>query len=545
MQKSLIAPDVMVQRQHSQQRDWLNSRFSGLQLISAVIVALVLLPLAYLSLRATAAGMEGVAYLTAERTINIMTNSLWLVLAVTAGAGLLGIPFAWLTTRTDLPLRRVWLVLGLLSMVIPSYLAAVAYLAAFGPMGIVQQWLEPIWGVQRLPDIHGFFGAWLAITLFTYPYVVLPVRAALRHADPALEEVAHSFGLNRWQVFWRVTLPQLRPAVASGMLLSAMYALSDFGAVAVMRYNAFTRAIYLQQQGFRAERAALLALVLVGLTLLLLAIEWRINSGKVNYRIGSGASRRLKMVKLGAWKIPALIFCCSLVLLSVGVPVGVMLYWSLTGSGQASPIELNLPQLVLNTGGVSALTALVVALVAMPLALLVVRRTARLNKLLVSLAYTGNVLPGIVIALALVFFAARYAPAIYQTIPLLIFGYATRFLPFSIGATRSALTQINPRFDEVARSLGLTHWQVMWRVTIPLAKTGILAGAALVFLNAMKELPTTLILRPIGFETLSTRIWAFYEEAFLPQIGLPGFLLMGVSALGLLLVLWRDKQQAT
>jgi iron(III) transport system permease protein len=201
-----------------------------------------------------------------------------------------------------------------------------------------------------------------------------------------------------------------------------------------------------------------------------------------------------------------------------------------------------MPQLVMNTSGVSAVTAVVVAIVAMPLALLVVRSKSRLDNTLVGLAYTGNVLPGIVIALALVYFAANYATPIYQTIPLLILGYATRFLPFSIGSTRSALTQINPKLEEVAHSLGLSRWQVIWRVTVPLAKTGILAGAALVFLNVMKELPTTLILHPIGFETFSTRIWTFYEEAFLPQIGLPGFLLMGVSALGLILVLWRDKQ---
>jgi iron(III) transport system permease protein len=546
MQKSFIVPDFVVQHANRIQQVWhlpgIRPHVSWLRVISFIIVMLVLLPLAYLGLRATGAGAEGIEYLTAERTISIMTNSVWLVVAVTVSSAVIGIPFAWLTARTDLPLRRIWLVLGLLAMVIPSYLAAVSYLAAFGPVGIVQQWLEPIFGIDRLPDIRGFFGAWLSLTMFTYPYVVLPVRAALLNTDPALEEAGHSLGLNRWQVFWRITFAQLRPAIAGGMLLSAMYALSDFGAVAIMRYNAFTRAIYLQQSGFRLDRAALLALVLVVFTLVLLVIEWRINNNKANYRIGIGASRKLKTVKLGIWKIPALIFCVLIVLLSVGVPVGVMLYWSIASSGQASPIALNMPQLVMNTTGVSALTAVVVAIAALPLALLVVRNTSRLNNTLVGLAYTGNVLPGIVIALALVYFAANYATPIYQTIPLLILGYATRFLPFSIGATRSALTQINPKLEEVAHSLGLSRWQVIWRVTIPLAKTGILAGAALVFLNVMKELPATLMLRPIGFDTFSTRIWAFYEGAFLPQIGLPGILLMVVSALGLILVLWRDKQ---
>jgi len=516
--------------------------WSWLHLISLMIVGLVLLPLFYLTLRATGAGQEGLEYLLKARTIRIMSNSVWLVVAVTLGSAAIGIPFAWLTSHTDLPLRKMWLVLGLLTMVIPSYLGAVAYVAAFGPVGMLHDFLEPIFGMRRLPDIRGFFGAWLAITLFTYPYVVLPVRAALLNSDPALEEAGHSLGLGRWQVFWRITLPQLRPAMASGMLLVSLYTLSDFGAVAVMRYNAFTRAIFLQINGFRLERAAILALVLVAFTLVLLSIEWRMNSKRHNYRVGTGAKRQLKQVQLGKWKLPALLFCALLVSIGVLIPVFVMLSWTLGSVVISNPLEANIPALTSNTIGVSVVAAGVVALAALPLALLATRRTSRLNSWLVGLAYTGNILPGIVIALALVYFASNYATAIYQTTGLLILGYATRFLPLSISATRSTLTQINPKLEEVARSLGLRPWQVALRITVPLAKTGIIAGAALVFLNSMKELPTTLILRQPGFETFSTRIWTFYEEAFLPLIGKPGFLLMGVSALGLLIVLWRDNQ---
>jgi iron(III) transport system permease protein len=213
------------------------------------------------------------------------------------------------------------------------------------------------------------------------------------------------------------------------------------------------------------------------------------------------------------------------------------------GIGTESPIPLQMNEMILNTGGTSLITALVVALAALPIAILGVRRDTPLNRWLVGLTHTGYVLPGIVMALALVYFAANYALPLYQTLPLLILAYAMRFLPYSIGATRSALLQINPRIEEAARSLGYDSWQIVWKLTVPLAKTGILAGAALVFLNTMKELPVTLILRPIGLETFPTRIWQFYNEAFLPQIGLPGMLLMGISALGLLLILWRDGQK--
>ena len=172
------------------------------------------------------------------------------------------------------------------------------------------------------------------------------------------------------------------------------------------------------------------------------------------------------------------------------------------------------------------------------------RGATRFNRWLVNLAYAGNVLPGIVIALALVMFATQNMLSIYQTLPLLIIGYAIRYLPFSVGATESAFAQINPRYEEAARSLGLSPWAALARITVPLARGGILAGLALVFLNVMKELPTTLILRPIGFRTFATRIWGAYDEAFLSSIALPGLLLILVSAFALAIILQREEAVA-
>lgn len=513
---------------------------SLLESFGVVVALLMLLPLAYLLLRVAGAGADGLEYLLRERTLQIAVNSLVLVVTVVGAGVLIGVPFAWLTARTNLPLRRLWLVLGLLPMVIPSYLGAVTYIAAFGPKGILQGWLEVLIGLDRLPDIRGWFGAWLALTLFTYPYIVLPVRAALLNTDPALEEAARSLGLNRWQVFRRVTLPQLRPALAAGVLVTALYTLSDFGAVAIMNYNAFTRAIYLQYtSSFNRESAALLALVLVAFTLVLLYLEGRVPAH--NYRVGTGTRRQARTLHLGRWRWPALAFCTSLIGLGVLVPVGVLVIW-LVSRVPITAVPADMRELTATTVGVSGLAALVVAVVAIPLALLAVRSRSPFHRWLVNLAYTGNALPGIVVSLALVFFAANYLPIWYQTLPLLIFGYATRFLPFSLGATRSALTQINPRLEEAARSLGLNRWQVLLRITVPLARAGILAGAALVFLSAMKELPTTLMLAPIGLRTLATRIWSVHTEAMLVLIGEPGLLLMAASALGLVIILWRDQK---
>ena len=517
-------------------------QFGVLQLFAGGVALIMVLPLLYLVLRALGAGQEGLEYLLRERTLQIIINSLILVVTVTASSVALGVPFAWLTARTDLPFRRAWLVVGLLTMVIPSYLGAVTYIEMFGPRGLLQGWLETLIGVERLPEIRGWFGAWLSITLITYPFVVLPVRAALTQADPALEEAARSLGQNRWQVFHKVTLPQLRPAIATGALVTALYTLSDFGAVAVMRYNAFTRAIYLQYtSSFDRERAAILALVLIAITLVLITLERRVAANNRNYRIGTGARRQMKIQRLGAWRWPALAFCGTLISVGVLVPVGVMLHW-LTGRVMVNNMPVEMSEMIVSTVSVSGIASVLVAFVAIPIAWMAVRSNTRASRWLVGLTYTGNVLPGIVIGLALVFFAANYMPTWYQTIPVLILGYATRFLSLSVGATRSALTQVNPRLEEAARCLGLNSWQVARRVTVPLAWSGIVAGAALVFLSIMKELPTTLILAPIGMRTLATRIWSVQSEGMLVLIGEPGLMLMLISALGLAIILWRDHR---
>lgn len=536
----IIPPQLRPHRPH--QRAITRMHFGNRQLAQVaglVVVAIVMTPVAFVIIRAFGAGQEGINYLLKARNLQIVANSLALMLATTMLASAIGLPFAWLTSRSDLPWRRVWLVLGLLAMVVPSYLTAVTFTEAFGPKGMLQAMLEPL-GVERLPNIKGFFGATLTLTVVTFPYILLPAREALLHSDRSLEEAGQSLGLDRWQVFRRVTLPQLRPALTAGMLMTALYCLSDFGAVAVMRFNAFTRAIFVQTESFRMDKASVLALVLIGLTLILLLIHSHIQYRGRHYRIGTGAARELQTVRLGIWRLPALLFCFCVVFVSVVVPLLVLLSW-LIGRTISNPVNVPISELLQNTVAVSAVAALVVTMAAMPLALLAMRKSSRIDRWLVNLAYTGNVLPGIVIALALVFFASQNLLSLYQTLPLLIAGYAIRYLPFSISATESALEQINPRYEEAARSLGLSAREALMRITVPLARGGILAGSALVFLNVMKELPTTLILRPIGFRTFATRIWSAYDEAFLSSIALPGFALIAVSAVALAIILRREE----
>jgi iron(III) transport system permease protein len=508
--------------------------------LAVPVIAVIALPIFYLILRGAGAGTEGIEYLLSERTLTIVVNSLVMAFAVAAGSVATGLPFAWLTARTDLPYRRLWLVGGLLTMVIPSYLGAIAFVEAFGPVGALRDLLAPL-GVTRLPPVYGFFGAWVVLTLYTFPYVVLPVRAALLKIDPAQEEAARMLGMGRWRAFYRVTLPQLRPALAAGILLSMLYTLSDFGVVMVLRYNAFTRAIYTAyNSSFDRERAALLALVLVVLTVALVLLERRAGKSLPVYRLQGQAARKSSPVPLRRWTLPALVMCAFLVLIGVGVPLAVLGGWALNPNLTSSvPVELE--SLTAQTVGVSVVTALVVGIAALPLALLAARATSRISRVLVGASYLGNVLPGLVVGLALVYFAANYWPSVYQTVPLLVIGYAARFLPYSVGATRSALAMISPRLEEAARTLGCTGEAATRRITLPMARAGVLGGMALVALSAMKELPTTLMLSPIGFKNLATRAWTGYEAASFALVGTPGLLLLAVSALTLFVLLWQEE----
>ena len=223
-----------------------------LYVVALLVAGLILIVPAYLLVRALGAGAESVETLLSPRAWATMGNTLLLAGAVVLSSAAIAVPLAWLTTASDLPYRRLWSVLVALPLVIPSYVAAYLYVSLLSPRGIVQGWLEPL-GVDRLPPIYGFTGAWLVLTLIAYPYTFLTVRAALQRMDPSLLEAARSLGLSPRRAFWRVTLPNLRPPLLAGSLLVALYCVRDFGAVNLLQYGTFTRVIFNRYQAFRLD----------------------------------------------------------------------------------------------------------------------------------------------------------------------------------------------------------------------------------------------------------------------------------------------------
>jgi iron(III) transport system permease protein len=497
---------------------------------AVVTVGAVLLPLVYLVVRAVGADRDAWDVLVLDRTGPLVLDTGLLVAVVVLCAAAVGIPLAWLVVRTDLPARKFWAVAAALPLVIPSYVAALVLLSAFGPRGLVQDVLEEPFGVDRLPEIYGLPGAAAALTLSTYPYVFLLTSAALRDLDPSLEEAARSLGQSRLTAFRRVTLPALRPSIAAGCLLVALYVLSDFGVVSLMDYPALTRSIYLQYQAlFDREPAAILALVLVALAALVLVLEARFRRRARYHRASPGTARRSAPVELGRWRWPALGFCSLVVGAFLVLPVAVLVYWTRQAGPLGQPLELPWDE-ALNSLFASALAAGIATLAALPVAFLPRRHPVRWARALERASFTANALPGIVIALSLVFFGARYGGILYQTLAILVFAYVVRFLPQALAATGAALRTVDPRVEDAARGLGHGPLSVLARVTAPLIRPGLAAGAALVFLSAMKELPATLLLRPIGFDTLATEIWTATSVAAYSEAAPPALLLVAASA---------------
>jgi iron(III) transport system permease protein len=491
---------------------------------------LVSIPLLYIFIRALEGGWR--SYLEALIAYDgggLLARTLLLVAGVAALSLAIAVPMAWLVTRTDLPRRGAWALLGALPLIFPSYIAAFTLVAVLGPRGYLQQALATF-GIGALPEIaYGYSGALLALALFTYPYLYLLLIVSFRESDPELEEASRVLGYGAWATFFRVLIPHARPALYGGTLLITLYTLSDFGAVSIVRYNTYTLAIYNAYRGlFDRSVAAALATALIVLTLAFIAAEVallrRVRSASPRPR------RALRQLPLGRWKLPSQIFLSSIVLLTVAVPVGTILHWgwrAILHQRGLGPVLIP----AVSSIGVAVIAAAVAAALAIAPAVWSGRFRTRTAVVVEKLAAAGFALPGLVVALALVVFTLRFLPGIYQSLALLIAAYVVRFLPEAIAATRAAITSIPAELEEAARLLGRGPIGTMVSVTIPLMRRGILAGASLVFLTTMKELPATLILRPIGFETLATRIWTTASEGFYSETAAPALLLVLGSAL--------------
>jgi iron(III) transport system permease protein len=472
-----------------------------------VVVLPALIPVLALIGRVVGASDAAWDTLGSARTAQLLVRSILFALVVTVAATSVGVGAAWITTRTDIRYARVWSTLLALPLVIPSYVLALSFISFAGTRGLFADTV----GVS-LPAISGFWGA--AVVL----------------------------GSSATEAFRRITLPQLRPAIAASSLLVALYTLSDFGAVSLMRVDVFTRVIYAQYQG-RIDRtpAAVLSLVLMLIAVTILWGESRTRGRSVYF--ASQAPRPPTRLGLAPrQRTAAHVFLGTTVGLGVALPVLVLVAWLGRGLVTGRVIDMRWGAVLGSLSG-SVAAGLLAMIAAVPVAVLAVRHEGRISRALRATVYAIFSLPHIAVALAVVFFASRYLGGLYQSFVLLAFVYATLFLAQASGATEAALTQINPNLEEAARGLGDSRLEVFRRITLPLILRGLMAGGALVFLTTMKELPATLLLRPTGFDTLAVRVWSTANELFYARAAAPALLLLIVSAVPMYYLIIRPRHQ--
>ena len=505
----------------------------GLLAVGLAVGLVFTAPVAYLVYRNAVLGGDLSALLGADATLAPLRRTLVLATSVTAASAVVGTALAWLTTRADLPGARIWRLLAPLPLVVPSFVGAAALVAGLAPGGLVAELLAPL-GVDRLPRLEGLPAAFLVLTALSYPYVLLPVAARLSSLPPSLEEGARLLGRPPASVFRTVVLPQTAGSIWAGALLVFLYVLSDFGAVSILRYDTLTRSIYAGRL-FNQPQSIALSLILGVLAVSVVAAERLLRRTPA---LPTARGRPPLSIPLGSWKPPALAFAGATVGLGLLAPVAVLGFWAIRGLTNAETAVSavagdpgRLLQPAVNTSLVGLVTAVVAVAVVLPVARLSARHRSRLSDLPNAMVVGGFAIPGLVIALALAFWA-RQLPAVlglYQSFPLLVLAYVVHFGAQGLRSADVAVAGVPHHVEEAARVLGARRWRRFATIELPLMRSGLLAGVGLVLLSTMKELPATLLLAPIGFETLATRIWQANAEGFLAETGLTSIALLVLS----------------
>lgn len=535
---------------HPVQRRWF--------LLAAAIAALVLLPLSVLLLSWQQVDGEIWAHLWQTQLPRLLGNTLTLVLGVGVGVTLLGVSLAWLTSLCEFPGRR-WLDWALmLPFALPAYVLAFVFVGLLdfsGPLqSLLRQYLD---SSLRLPRVRSSGGVIIVLVLVFYPYVYLLARGAFLAQGRGLLEAARVLGQTPWQAFWRVALPMARPAIGAGLALALMETLADFGAVSVFNFDTFTTAIYKTWYGFYSlSSAAQLASMLLLLVALLLYGERRARGA---LRPVQERARTQPLYHLRGWRAGLASVWCGLVFAcAFAIPLLQLLVWCY----QRGRFDLDerYRALIVHSLTLGALAAALTVAAALLLAFAVRLAPTRRVRIAVALANLGYALPGSVLAVALMlafsyldkslvvplsgWLGGAGQPLLLGSLAALLLAYVVRFMAVAFGPLESSLARIRPSLPEAARSLGVSGFALFWRVYLPLLLPGALAAGLLVFVDVLKEMPATLLLRPFGWDTLAVRIFEMTSEGEWARASLPALSLVLVGLLPVILLLRRSAQRS-
>lgn len=497
----------------------------GVSFAALLVTLLALLPLGFVVAVTLQTGWQTASALVFRpRVAELLLNTGLLVLLVVPLCTGLALALAWLTERSNLPGARIWSWLATAPLAVPAFVHSYAW-------------------ISLAPGLQGLGAGTLVSVLAYFPFLYLPIAAALRRLDPALEDTAASLGLPPVLVFVRVVLPQLRLAIWGGGLLVGLHLLAEYGLYVMIRFDTFTTAIVDQfQSSYNGPAANMLAGVLVLCCLALVGLEAATRGRERYARVGTGAARQPLRARLGGWAVPGLALCAATAALSLGVPLVTLVRWLVAGGAAVWQAQA-LGAALLQTLALAVAGALLTTVLALPMAWLSIRAPGRLQRLLEACNYLVGALPGVVVALALVTITVRVLLPLYQTAFTVLLAYALLFLPRALLSLRAGIAQAPVELEYAARSLGRSPARALWAVTLRLAAPGAAAGLAMVSLGITNELTATLLLAPNGTQTLATAFWQLSSEIDYAGAA-PYALLMVLLSLPLTWLLYAQSQRS-
>ena len=530
---------------------------SPLDSFAFVLALLVALPVLAVGANLFSGGTAGTwGHLIDTVLPEYVANSIWLCLGVGIGVASMGTGAAWLVALNDFPGRRIAEWALLLPMAMPAYVLAYTYTDFLQFVGPVQTGLRESFGWKMgdywFPEVRSLGGAIVLFSCVLYPYVYLLVRTAFLERAGGMIEAARALGLNPWQGFWRISIPLARPAIAAGMALALMDTLADYGTVAYFAVQTFTTGIYRAwfSLGDRVA-AAQLSAALLGFVALLILLE-RISRGRARYHDSTGRRRAVRQVLTGGHALLAQIGCAIPVVVGFALPAVLLIRLAMgdvetdAGGGSGRFLLLARNSLVLAT-----VAAIVAALMALLLGF-AARDGRRLSVLAGRVVGLGYAVPGSVIAVGVLIPVTRLDhwladiwqhlgganPGLILTggIAALVYAYLARFLAIALQSVEAGLARITPSMEAAARSLGSSPVETLHRVHLPLLRGSLLTAALLVFVDVMKELPATLVMRPFNFDTLATQTFTLAADERLAEASAAALAIVAVGLLPIILL---------
>ncbi|MBI3525213.1 MAG: iron ABC transporter permease [Betaproteobacteria bacterium] len=537
----------------------------ALALAAFIIAALAIAPILSVWANIFSGGTSDTwSHLASTVLPEYVANTLWLCVGVGCGVIVVGVSPAWFVTMHDFPGRRIFEWALVLPLAVPAYVMAYTYTDLLQFVGPVQTWLRESFGWHMgdywFPDVRSLSGAVAMFIFVLYPYVYLLARAAFMERASGMLEVGRSLGLGPWSSFFRVSLPLTRPAVAAGTALALMETLADYGTVAYFGVQTFTTGIYRAwfSLGDRIA-AAQLSTALLGFVVLVLMLE-RISRGRARFHNTTGRNRAQQGRRLSVLKAAgALLVCAVPLVFGFLIPASILLKMALT-EGDAQ-FGARFVQLAGNSFTLAALTAMLAVCLAVLLAYAARMSRPRWPQIMNHVVGLGYAMPGSVIAVGVLIpvtrldnwlaawieasFGANPGLLLTGGIAAVIYAYLVRFLAVALQTVEAGLGKITPSMDDAACSLGYEHGATLRHVHLPLLRGSLLTAGLLVFVEVMKELPATLVMRPFNFDTLATQAYTLASDERLTEASTSALAIMAVGVLPLITVSWQIAKGGT